>query len=428
MRNKHQLLLLVESVAIVFCGHLSIQVRKSLTLILENKEFVVTGSILFAVALSVLTHQFFIYKIKDEEFDNTVSKNLFNEILKEVALDALLISSVIFIIKDKTFSRSFLMIFLFSKIIVVTTLRKVLFLNVTNYFISKYKGSSKKLELDPLALEDEKKYFDKIRNSNVSEIEIDLNIRNHNVGLDKLLKFIGLMQEMGKITKIKVGSFDKGYELSVNREKNEYIMVFDVKELPISLLFFKSFIDLVVGAVGCFVSIILYIIFYIPIKLETKDSVLFSQTRVGINGNRFKMYKFRTMKKTTSDLNECNEVDGPAFKIENDPRLTKLGKILRKASLDEFPQFFNVLKGDMTVVGPRPPLPKEVEKYESGFYKRMSVKPGITGYWQVHSRKHTKSFKQILNDDIYYLNNANILLEIKILLMTFRSILKMEGR
>ncbi|MBQ6819796.1 MAG: sugar transferase [Clostridium sp.] len=154
--------------------------------------------------------------------------------------------------------------------------------------------------------------------------------------------------------------------------------------------FLKRSIDIIGAILGLIFAVPIIIIVGILIKLESKGPIIFSQKRIGINKKEFNMYKLRSMVVNAEDLKEKlqskNEMSGPMFKIKDDPRITKVGKFIRKTSIDELPQLFNVLKGDMSLVGPRPSLPKEVEKFDTWMLKRLDVKPGLTCYWQVMGR------------------------------------------
>jgi exopolysaccharide biosynthesis polyprenyl glycosylphosphotransferase len=165
------------------------------------------------------------------------------------------------------------------------------------------------------------------------------------------------------------------------------------------------------------------------IKLTSPGPVLFVQNRVGMNQRQFKLYKFRSMvvdaEERKEEIAHLNERDGPAFKIENDPRITRIGRFIRKTSIDELPQLFNVLSGEMSLVGPRPPLPEEV-KYEWLFRKRLSVKPGITCIWQISGRNHV-SFDQWMQMDHEYIENWSLWLDLKILLKTIPAVLSVRG-
>ena len=187
-------------------------------------------------------------------------------------------------------------------------------------------------------------------------------------------------------------------------------------------LFLKRLIDIVGSGLGILILIPVFLIIGILIKLEDpKGSVFFSQKRNGLNGKEFNMYKFRSMVHNAEDLLESlmskNEMDGPVFKIKDDPRITKIGKFIRKTSLDELPQLFNVLKGDMSLVGPRPPIPREVIQYNKYQYQRILVKPGITCYWQISGRNNI-DFDEWVELDLKYIKERNLFKDIYIILMT----------
>ena len=158
---------------------------------------------------------------------------------------------------------------------------------------------------------------------------------------------------------------------------------------------------------------------------------MFKQMRIGRNGRRFKCYKFRSMvinaEELKAKLMAQNEADGPVFKIDKDPRVTKVGHIIRKLSLDELPQFLNVLRGEMSIVGPRPPLKSEVLQYERSQLRRLSMKPGITGSWQVWGR-HTVTFEEWMKMDLDYIDNWSIWLDLRIMFATVGVMLKATGR
>ena len=157
------------------------------------------------------------------------------------------------------------------------------------------------------------------------------------------------------------------------------------------------------------------------VKFTSKGPIFFSQKRVGKNGQLFDMYKFRSMVVNAEELKEKlahqNEMSGPMFKMKDDPRVTKVGKFIRKTSLDELPQLWNVLKGDMSLVGPRPSLPKEVKQFEKWMYKRLTVKPGLTCYWQVNGR-NSIDFEDWMKLDISYIEDRNLWIDIKLIFKT----------
>ena len=164
---------------------------------------------------------------------------------------------------------------------------------------------------------------------------------------------------------------------------------------------------------------------------DPKGSPIFSQIRCGRNGKPFKFYKFRSMcvdaEAKLDALLQQNEMDGPAFKIKDDPRITRVGKFIRKTSLDELPQLFNILKGDMSIVGPRPPLPREVEQYDAYQRQRLYVTPGLTCYWQVQPHRNDLTFEEWMELDIKYMKERSFLVDWKIIFQTVRVVLFGQG-
>ena len=183
----------------------------------------------------------------------------------------------------------------------------------------------------------------------------------------------------------------------------------------------KRIIDIVASFTGLILLSPLILIVSILIKLESKGEVIFKQKRVGLNGKEFYMYKFRSMVINAEELKEQlesqNEMSGPMFKIKDDPRITKVGKFIRKTSIDELPQLINVIKGDMSLVGPRPSLPKEVKKFEQWMMERLEVKPGLTCIWQVSGRNNI-DFEDWMKLDIKYVRERSFKLDIKLILKT----------
>lgn len=184
----------------------------------------------------------------------------------------------------------------------------------------------------------------------------------------------------------------------------------------------KRFIDILFSIVGIILLFPIFFIVAFLIKLEDrKGPVIFKQIRVGENGKKFRIYKFRSMVTNAEELKlllaNDNEASGPVFKMKQDPRVTKFGRFIRRTSIDELPQLINVLKGDMSLVGPRPPLPEEVEKYTSYEKQRLAVTPGLTCYWQVNGRSNT-SFEQWVEMDLNYIQERNFLVDMKLIVKT----------
>ena len=206
--------------------------------------------------------------------------------------------------------------------------------------------------------------------------------------------------------------------LQVTTEQ-EIVQIYRKENLLYSIS--KRSLDFIASLVGLILLSPLLAIVAILIKLESEGPIIFSQKRIGLNGKEFKMYKFRSMVQNAEELKEKlrkqNEMSGPMFKMKNDPRVTKVGRLIRKTSIDELPQLINVLKGDMSLVGPRPSLPKEVKEFESWMTRRLDVKPGLTCYWQVSGRNNI-DFEDWMKLDIKYVEERSFLLDLKLILKT----------
>ncbi len=218
----------------------------------------------------------------------------------------------------------------------------------------------------------------------------------------------------------------------VNVEDLGGVPLIGVRAVSISkgALLVKRLIDITVAAAGLLLGAPLFGLIALAIRLDSPGPVIFRQTRVRLRGRHFEMYKFRSMHVGAEEqqdmLADLNEADGPIFKIRDDPRLTRVGRILRRLSLDELPQLVNVLRGEMSLVGPRPPIPAEVEKYQEWHKKRLEAPPGMTGLWQVSGRSRL-SFDEMVLLDIYYIENWSLWLDFKILMRTIPKVLLGEG-
>jgi exopolysaccharide biosynthesis polyprenyl glycosylphosphotransferase len=192
----------------------------------------------------------------------------------------------------------------------------------------------------------------------------------------------------------------------------------------------KRATDIVVSLAGIILLSPLFAAIAVIIKIDSGGPAIFRQTRVGHNGRHFLFYKFRSMRHGSERLRDSlqylSHMTGPVFKIKKDPRITRVGRFLRKSSMDELPQLFNVLRGDMTLVGPRPSLPEEVKKYGKRELKRMNVKPGLTGLWQVSGRNDI-SFLEWMELDLYYIEHRSLMLDLKILIRTIPTVLSGKG-
>ena len=192
----------------------------------------------------------------------------------------------------------------------------------------------------------------------------------------------------------------------------------------------KRVVDLMGAAVGLLLILPFLPVLALAIKLSSPGPVLYRSIRLGRSGEPFVFYKFRSMVDGAHESRKyvlhMNEVDGPIFKITNDPRITRVGRFLRRSSLDEIPQLWNVLRGDMTLVGPRPPIPEEVEKYEPWQRRRLDVKPGLTCLWQISGRSKL-GFDEWMRLDIQYIRHQSFLLDVKIILRTLPAVVSRDG-
>ncbi|AQM60246.2 multidrug MFS transporter [Clostridium baratii] len=214
----------------------------------------------------------------------------------------------------------------------------------------------------------------------------------------------------------------RGVDILERTNEHEERITLHEDDLKMELYyFFKRLIDVIGAFLGLVVLSPIILIISILIKLDSNGPILFSQDRVGKDKKVFKMYKFRSMvvnaEELKSKLKEQNEMSGPMFKMKEDPRVTKIGKFIRKTSIDELPQLINVIKGEMSLVGPRPSLPKEVEQFEPWMMERFQVKPGLTCYWQVYGRNDI-DFEDWMKLDIKYVQERNIFIDLKLIFKT----------
>jgi exopolysaccharide biosynthesis polyprenyl glycosylphosphotransferase len=225
------------------------------------------------------------------------------------------------------------------------------------------------------------------------------------------------------------------FEMSLGRVQVDDIAgipLLDVQEKPLRRFAraAKRGLDLAIALIVLIVSLPFMALLAALIRIESPGSPVFRQTRIGLEGRSFTCLKLRTMHEEAmeraQELIALNEADGPLFKMRIDPRCTRMGRLIRRWSLDELPQIWNVLIGDMSLVGPRPPLPQEVAQYEEWHMRRLEVKPGMTGIWQVSGRSHL-SFEEMVVMDIYYVDNWSLALDVKILLRTIRTVLARHG-
>lgn len=283
---------------------------------------------------------------------------------------------------------------------------------------------------------DDKRYLGNV--SNLEEILLEHNIgqvyiMHRKTDVIDVQEYIDICLEMGVSVRVIMSLFKAhGAQRYVSSVGTYPMITYHRVCLNASSQAIKRVIDIFGSLFGIIVFSPIMLITAIAIKLDSKGPVIFKQQRAGLNGQTFMMYKFRSMCVDAEELKEKlqaqNEVkDGMMFKIKDDPRITKVGKFIRKTSIDELPQFFNVLFGDMSLVGTRPPTMDEVAKYERNHWRRMSIKPGITGMWQVSGRSQITDFDEIVELDTEYIDKWSIWFDFKILFKTVFSLLRRKG-
>ncbi len=251
----------------------------------------------------------------------------------------------------------------------------------------------------------------------------------------RLAHWVSALGQMGILVNVNISAFDIEYtgKKTLGRVGKYAVVAFARNIFSTRQMILKRTLDTLGSIVGM-VILGIAVIFVAPaIKLDSPGPVFFRQTRVGRNGRKFTFYKFRSMymdaekRKHELELAGRNEVEGPMFKMEDDPRITPVGKFLRRTSIDELPQFWNVLKGDMSLVGTRPPTVDEFEQYEAKHRCRLSMTPGLTGLWQVSGRSDIKDFDEVVRLDMEYIDNWSIWKDIMILILTVKVVFSGEG-
>ncbi len=250
---------------------------------------------------------------------------------------------------------------------------------------------------------------------------------------DTLKEWVSELEQMGVIVDVNIDAFDllSHGNKNLNQVGKYAVVTFARNVISTRQLILKRLLDIAGALVGMVILGIATVFVAPAIKLESPGPVFFGQTRIGKNGRRFTFYKFRSMyqdaEQRKKELMAKNEVHGLMFKMENDPRITKVGRFIRKTSIDELPQFWNILKGDMSLVGTRPPTVDEFERYEAKHKCRLSMTPGLTGLWQVSGRSDIKDFDEVVQLDMQYIDNWSILKDIKILLLTVGIVITGKG-
>ena len=401
---------------------------------------------------------------------NATLYRLISTIGKAILEVGVISGAVIFLLKQQTFSRGFFLVFLFTNFFtlvvwkavvrqVLWTLRK----RGYNYRQILIIGDNNKATKSVKAIIDEKKewglrvlgvmnlideqqqiagsidgeafqgdsrsFQDLLSNNVIDEIFITSFHTNSKI----MEEIIRASEELGIQVRIILDFFSSNIfkKADINKLGSHYALTLNTTNLDTDTAIIKRTMDIALASFGIIVTAIVSIPIAILIKCTSKGPVFFRQTRVGQNGRSFHIYKFRTMvtdaEQRKQDLLEKNEMNGVMFKMEDDPRLTPCGKFLRKFSLDELPQLYNVLRGEMSLVGPRPPTPDEVCQYAPWQRRRLSVRPGLSGFWQVSGRNNIQDFDDVVRKDLEYIDRWSLWLDIKILFKTVIVVLYPQG-
>lgn len=260
-----------------------------------------------------------------------------------------------------------------------------------------------------------------IRKYNIDQVYI---MQKRERDIVVIQQYIDLCIQMGVTCRVVVDIYRRRKSYSYNSSVGTYpVITYHTISLNNWELLVKRIFDIIFSLLAIIITSPVMLLTVVAIKLDSPGPALFKQVRVGKNGRHFKIWKFRSMYVDAEEMKHKllsqNEVkDGMMFKMKNDPRITRVGRVIRKLSIDELPQFFNVLSGSMSFVGTRPPTLDEVEKYQTNQWRRISIKPGITGMWQVSGRSNIKDFNEVVRLDVEYIDSWNLLLDLKLLLKT----------
>ena len=270
--------------------------------------------------------------------------------------------------------------------------------------------------------------FDQFKTKVVDEVFIHL----PNCSKEKIEELIIKFESMGITVHVNIDYFNNVIAHKTTENFAGFtVLSYEASTFDYRRLFIKRIMDICGAVIGLAITLLFTPFIALAIKLDSKGPIFFAQTRVGKNGRYFKLYKFRSMymeaEAKKEELMAQNEMDGPMFKVEHDPRITKTGAFLRKTSLDELPQFYNILIGNMSLVGTRPPTVDEFNQYDLYYRRRLSIKPGLTGLWQVSGRSDITDFKDVVKLDLEYIDNWSLSSDIRILLMTVWVVVMKKG-
>jgi len=459
VRVINNFLMILDALAILLGGYVAYILRRFLS---EAHWNIKIEPFLFSVGLVIMVNNYIMGRIGLYSDRRPTSYfNILISVFKAIVIDFLILGAAIFMFKITYYSRAFFLFFasfsylfiVIERFLVQTYLEKFARkrLHARNLIVvgdeKRGKIVAEALEkqlswghkiLGRLTLESESSSKDVIGQlKDLPKILLKLPVDEVIFALGgqrdiKLSQYLDLCRKMGIEARILPALWSpESPSLCAETIQGIPFLTLGVTKINAAGLLYKRILDIIGGLVGTFLFLLMYPFVAIAIKLDSPGPVLFKQKRVGQHGRTFTLYKFRTMyvdaEERKKELMAQNIMKGPMFKIENDPRITRVGRFLRKTSLDEFPQFINVLKGEMSLVGTRPPTLEEVEKYELWHWRRLTLKPGITGLWQISGRSKITDFDKIVELDCKYLENWKFRDDIKIILKTIWVILKRKG-
>jgi exopolysaccharide biosynthesis polyprenyl glycosylphosphotransferase len=454
------ILMVLDALCVIVAGYSAYYARFYLidrNFSLETEQFVIS------VILIMIINNYALGKMQQySDKKLKFSLSLIWPIFKAVIISFTILSTCIFIFKQANYSRLFMSLFMGFTYIFLVFERSIshLYLNISgndtyrthNILIV---GSIKRTKFVDKVLSAQLSWGHKVigrlsLNENHRKDEDCLGtidtlpkiLRTHEIdevvfaiNNDKninLIKYLNICKRMGISVRILPSLWKKGdFTLSVENCQDVPFLTIHSHKINANGVLYKRILDIIGGSIGCIILCLIYPLIAIAIKLNSPGPVIFKQKRIGQNGRSFFLYKFRSMyenaEERKAELYEMNEMKGAIFKIDNDPRITRVGRWLRKNSIDEFPQFVNVLKGDMSLVGTRPPTPSEVNKYLPEHMRRISAKPGITGLWQISGRNEIVDFERIVELDCQYLDHWRFFNDIIIILKTIIVVLRRKG-
>jgi exopolysaccharide biosynthesis polyprenyl glycosylphosphotransferase len=416
-----------------------------------------------SIMIVIIANNYFLGKYKLYGDQKTKSHiNLIASILKAVSLDFAMLTAGIFLFKQLNYSREFLIYFALLTFLSIYFERLLANSYINRISSNKFSihnilivGSIERGKLIKELLEKQLSWGHKVigrlglhaddcggdgclgaverlpellRDEEIDEVVFAL---NGDRTID-LTEYLHECRRMGVLIRI-LPSLWKAGDSSISVERCQTVPFITIKSANFNAtgLLYKRIMDIAGGLIGTIFFCLIYPFVAVAIKWESKGPVIFKQKRVGQNGRIFDVYKFRSMYENAEDLKkkliQKNEMNGNMFKLRNDPRITRVGNFLRMTSLDEFPQFLNVIKGEMSLVGTRPPTTDEVRAYLPEHLKRLSAKPGITGLWQVSGRNQIKDFERVVELDCSYLDNWRFSDDLKIIFKTVYVVLKRKG-